>query len=254
MSKASVFISYSRADTDWLKQVDLYLKQLKHQHEFEFWDDTKIKPGEEWKLKINEYIDNCQVALLLVSANFLASEFINNEEVPEILRKAKKKGVKIFTLVIDICNFDDHSPLYKYHCLNKPDYPIEEMPEIDKKKLLVKMARQIRDALQPSSNDSYIDEKVMSVLVLAALARNRDTEFSIKKLQSELNVVNGLEIRRKHIYSILNMLEKEKFIIKIKKNPTKKEKSSAFWRISQLGFSISSEFTNSYLSISNKTK
>jgi len=254
MANSNVFISYSRSDSDWLELVNLYLKQLKNQHNFEFWDDTKIKPGEEWKKKIDEYISDCQVALLLVSANFLASEFINNEEVPEILRKAKKRGVKVFTLVLDICNFDEHSPLYKYNCLNEPELPMEDLPESARKKLLVHMAREIRNVLQPKTNGNYIDEKVMSLLILAALARDQEIEMSINQFETMLAVENGVSVRRKFIHSILDHLEQEGLVLKMKKKPQKKERSSTFWRISQLGFSISSEFTNSYYSITNKTK
>ncbi|MEM6831047.1 MAG: toll/interleukin-1 receptor domain-containing protein [Bacteroidota bacterium] len=254
MANASVFISYSRTDSDWLNLVNLYLKQLKNQHEFEFWDDTKIKPGEEWKTKIDENIADCQVALLLVSANFLASEFINNEEVPEILRKAKQRGVKVFTLVLDICNFDEHSPLYKYHCLNDPEFPMEDMPESDQKRLLVRMAREIRDVLQPAANGNFVDEKVMSLLILAALASDRKDELSIKNFEKRLAVEGGLSVRRKFIYPILEQLEQEGLVVKVKRKPQKDERSSTFWKISDLGFYISSEFTNSYYSLSNKTK
>lgn len=253
MTKSSVFISYSRADSEWLDLVNLYLKQLKHQHQFEFWDDTKIKPGDEWKKQIDENIAHSKVAILLVSANFLASEFINNEEVPEILKRAKSKGVKIFTVVLDICNFDEYSPLYKYNCINDPEMPLETMDKAEQQRLLVKLAREVREELHKNDDQNFFGNKLIGLLILSALASNSGTLFSMNDLSRVLEIHEGIQVRRKMLYSILEKLEMEDFILKEKIAPTTKDKSSTFWRISEQGLRTFNEFKISFNSVLNKT-
>ena len=46
------------------------------------WDDTRITPGDEWCLKIEHALETATVALLLISANSLTSEFILRKEIP----------------------------------------------------------------------------------------------------------------------------------------------------------------------------
>lgn len=56
-------------------------------------DDSQIEPGAKWLQAIEMALQQAQVALLLVSDAFLASEFVMNEEVPRLLAAAEAKGV-----------------------------------------------------------------------------------------------------------------------------------------------------------------
>ena len=68
-SRTKVFISYSHADKDWLERLKRHLKPLVREGRLDCWDDTHIRPGDDWKQEIRSALDTAQVAVLLISAN-----------------------------------------------------------------------------------------------------------------------------------------------------------------------------------------
>ena len=75
MADRSVFISYSHADRKWLERLQVHLRPLIRDSIADIWDDTRIKPGDSWQLEIRKALESASVAVLLISADFLASEF-----------------------------------------------------------------------------------------------------------------------------------------------------------------------------------
>jgi len=84
--RAPVFVSYSHEDTKWLKMLIIHLTPLERKGMVERWDDTRIKSGQDWRIEIAKAIESAKVAVLLISAFFMASEFIMNSEVPALLQ------------------------------------------------------------------------------------------------------------------------------------------------------------------------
>jgi hypothetical protein len=62
----------------------------------DLWVDTKINVGEKWKEKIQQALDRAAIAILLISADFLASDFIIDNELPPLLKAAEEKGNLFF--------------------------------------------------------------------------------------------------------------------------------------------------------------
>jgi hypothetical protein len=76
------------------------LKPLQRTGRLSIWDDTKIEVGKHWGDEIENALDSAQVAILLVSPNFMASDFINQVELPKMLMKATLDGLVIKPLII----------------------------------------------------------------------------------------------------------------------------------------------------------
>lgn len=93
-----VFISYSHLDKEWLQRVRIHLKPFERNYKINVWDDTKINTGQDWKNEINNALEKTKVAVLLVSASFLASDFIATDELPPLLNTAAKGGAVIIQL------------------------------------------------------------------------------------------------------------------------------------------------------------
>src|SRR5215469_16189686 len=79
-----VFISYSHNDRDWLARLLVFLKPFTGPN-FRVWADPYIKIGDEWRRDISGAMSRACVAVLLVSPDFLASDFIRDTELPPLL-------------------------------------------------------------------------------------------------------------------------------------------------------------------------
>lgn len=76
-----VFICYSHKDVKWLEQLHVHLKLLERRGIIDLWDDTNIP----WREEIENAIEAATVAVTLVSADFLASDFISKYEILSII-------------------------------------------------------------------------------------------------------------------------------------------------------------------------
>ena len=108
INKINIFVSYAHADEKWLEKLQQHLKVLsKYYENIDCWDDTKLRGGDKWRDEISAAISKANVAILLVSTAFLASDFISNDELPPILRKAEDEGTRILPLIVSPCDFMD---------------------------------------------------------------------------------------------------------------------------------------------------
>jgi hypothetical protein len=144
-TRSKVFISYSHKDVKWLKRLQVHLKPLELDGTITCWDDTSIKPGNKWREEIEKAIASAKIAVLLISADFLASDFISTNELPSLLAAAEKEGVIIMPVVVSPCLFHLTSSLSQFQAVGLPERPLSGITRNEQEKALVKIAEAIKN-------------------------------------------------------------------------------------------------------------
>jgi hypothetical protein len=106
---SQIFISYHHNDDPKYKiELETQLKALFHKTDFSSWDDGQINTGDLWEEQIIAAMKAAQVAVLLISAGFLASEFISDVELPLFFQRwvSIPKILRIYPIIIKPCNWD----------------------------------------------------------------------------------------------------------------------------------------------------
>jgi TIR domain-containing protein len=147
----SVVISYSHKDHRWLSRLLVHLRPLERDGLIDPWADTRIKPGEDWGKEIEASLANARVAVLLVSADFLASEFIASRELPALLQKAKRSQCKVLSVIVGPCLFSRIRDLQQFQAINSPERSLARMKKVQADECLVKAAETILDLAQDES-------------------------------------------------------------------------------------------------------
>lgn len=122
-----VFISYSHQDREYLDRLNVHLKPLAREGLLDIWQDTRLKTGDEWKAEIEKALSDASIAILLISADFLASDFIVDNELPPLLSKAEVEGTRILPLIVSPCRFSRDVNLSRFQATNGPKTPLSGM-------------------------------------------------------------------------------------------------------------------------------
>ena len=115
MSTPTVFISYSHKDEVWKERLSTQLRVLQMQGELDVWDDRRIEAGEDWHPEIETAMAQASVAILMVSADFLTSNFILGEEVPRLLERRHNEGLRVFPVIVRPCQWKQVKWLARMH-------------------------------------------------------------------------------------------------------------------------------------------
>jgi hypothetical protein len=120
----TVFISYSHKDEIEKERLLSHLGVLRGAGLIALWNDDQIAGGSDWETDINDAVGKARVAVLLITANFLNSEFILDKEVPAFLQRRKDEGLTVFPVIAKACAWNQISWLVKMNVRPKNGKPI----------------------------------------------------------------------------------------------------------------------------------
>jgi tetratricopeptide (TPR) repeat protein len=83
--------------------VQQHLRVFEKEGRVEIWVDTNMAPGDEYRREIAQELNSCAAAILLISTDFLASDFIRDIELPALIERHRRKQIAIFPLIVEDC-------------------------------------------------------------------------------------------------------------------------------------------------------
>jgi hypothetical protein len=102
-----IFCSYANADEAWLRKLETHLSLLKRQGLISFWYDRLIAPGTDWAKTIDTHLETASVILLLVSADFFASDYCYGIEMQRALARQEAGEARVVPILVRPVDWQD---------------------------------------------------------------------------------------------------------------------------------------------------
>ncbi len=139
----SVFFSYSHADERLRDQLEKQLAMLKRQGVVETWHDRRIGAGEEIHDSIDAHINTDEIILLLVSADFLASDYCYNIEMQRAMERHEAGEAIVIPVILRACDWHP-APFGRLKAVPLDGKPITQWADIDE--AFLQVAKAVREA------------------------------------------------------------------------------------------------------------
>ena len=139
--KHTVFISYSHRDIEWLEKLLPQFESLKWtESKVDYFVDTDIEKGNEWREEINAAADSAELVVLLVSKHYLASDFIQEEELKKFLDK--KRDVRVLWVLLSPCLWELHK-LKEIQAVHPTAEPLDSLSPAKQEHVFTKLVREV---------------------------------------------------------------------------------------------------------------
>ncbi|MBV9713303.1 MAG: toll/interleukin-1 receptor domain-containing protein, partial [Ktedonobacteraceae bacterium] len=133
-------------DKRYLHELTTHLAPYVQSEVVDVWDDTQIPPGSKWREEIEKALQSAKVAILLVSAEFLASDFIMNFELPSLLAASEQEGIIFLSVLLRPCAFTNID-IGQFQSVNMPSTPLSKMKRAKRDEVWSKVAEFVKEAL-----------------------------------------------------------------------------------------------------------
>jgi TIR domain len=114
---------YAREDRMLLEELDKHLRALKRQYEIVIWSDYEISPGMEWEKEIDARLNTANIILLLMSSDFMASDYCYGVEMKHALERHKRGEATVIPVILRPIEWQD-TPIGKLQALPKNGKPV----------------------------------------------------------------------------------------------------------------------------------
>lgn len=129
-SKLKIFISYAHEDEKWSRELETHLAALRRKGIVEIWNDRKIGAGKEWAEQIDENLKSADVVLLLVSPDFIASDYCWRIEAGHAMARHEAGEAVVIPIIVRSADWSG-APFSKLQVLPRNAEPISLWPDKD---------------------------------------------------------------------------------------------------------------------------
>jgi len=176
-SPPEVFISYSYKDEELFKQLEKYLSVLARNGKIRTWHGREIPPGDEWQEVIDEHIKSADLVLLLVSVDFLVSEYCFSVEFEGALKRHAIGATRIIPIILHCCPWQD-TPICRFQVLPRDGEPIASSK--DTAKAFLNVTNEIRKLIESDSARNHF--KLITITLQAS-----QNDFSVEDFRVSLH-------------------------------------------------------------------
>jgi len=103
---AKIFCSYAHEDEKYRQQLEAHLAQLVRDRSVDVWHDRRISPGQDWAREIDQNLEHANIVLMLVSADFLASQYCYGIEMKRALERAAAGAARVVPILVRKCDLE----------------------------------------------------------------------------------------------------------------------------------------------------
>lgn len=140
-----IFVSSCIRDKNLCAELNQHLEILKRQGWIEAWHDGQIRAGEEWEKEIETHLNSAQIILLLISSDFLASEYCYHNELMRALERHDQNEACVIPIILRPCDWDE-APFGKLQALPKGAVPVTSW--MDRDEAFLSVTRGIRQTIE----------------------------------------------------------------------------------------------------------
>ncbi len=124
----TLFYSYAHEDEELRNQLDKHLRLLERRGLITSWHDREIHAGDDWAQKIDTYLENAQIILLLISADFLASDYCYDVELQRALERHSIGEAHVIPIILRPVDWKQDLTLSSLQALPTDGKPITTWP------------------------------------------------------------------------------------------------------------------------------
>ncbi|MBN8563467.1 MAG: SAVED domain-containing protein [Leptolyngbya sp. UWPOB_LEPTO1] len=160
----SIFFSYSHLDESLRDELAKHLKLLERQGAIATWHDRKITAGQEWANAIDHHLETAQIILLLVSVNFLASDYCYDLEMKRALERHETGAAKVIPIILKPVDWE-FAPFGKLQALPKDGKPITQWENQDE--AFASIAKSLRGVAEEMQRSHMVQSSPTAVAPLS---------------------------------------------------------------------------------------
>jgi hypothetical protein len=155
-----VFCSYAHEDEDYKIELEKHLSLLKRQGYIQLWHDRDINAGDEWKTKIDLNLESADIILLLVSADFIASDYCYSVEMERALTRHEEAAARVIPIIVRQTDWQT-APFGKLQVLPRDGKPVKTWEDRDEAwtevaKEIRKIVKRARDSSTSPVEESFL--------------------------------------------------------------------------------------------------
>lgn len=148
MPGKKLFVSYKHLDDEWRDKIKKWLVPLEKKGLIDVWDDTEIPPGSNWREEIKKHLADAKLAVLLVTQDFLNSDFIAENELPVLVEASKRDELQILWIAVKPSTYEDSPEIEPLQAVNDPKKPLSSLPPAELDAQMLEIYKTIKRVLE----------------------------------------------------------------------------------------------------------